>query len=209
MQCRICLGDEQPEAMLVPCRCRGTAAYVHDHCLRTYFTYYPDRICRVCHERMEHPWVDHERTRTCATLLLLWSAVLVALSAVPLGVKWITYSGLAALVLFHARRNHLTYESTILCLSASTILAFANPLYLTQMVLLTASLLVLATLCIFLPTELVFLAIVMMLALAYSVLLLLAVASRTDPAFTALAVMAMGVFWLLFLRPGRRNDLYR
>ena len=209
MECRICLSDEHPETMLVPCRCRGTSAYVHSQCLRTYFVYYPDRICRVCHERMEHPWVDRERTLTCAVLLLVWSALLVTLSAVPLAVKCLTYSILASLVLFHAHRKQLTYETTILCLASSTILACADPRYLTQMVLLTTALLVLATLCIFLPPELVFLMVVMFLALTYSLLLLLALASRTDPAFTALAVMAMGIFWLVFLRPGHRNALYR
>lgn len=202
------MSDEHPETMLVPCRCRGTAAYVHDRCLRTYFAYYPDRICRVCHERMEHPWVDRERTFVCALLLLLWSAILVALSVAPVGVKLLTYCIVAALVVFHAQRRQLTYETTLLCLAASALLAVADPQYLVQMVFLTAGLLALATLCLFIPVEMVFLVIVMTLAITYSILLMIALASKTDPAFTALAVVAMGAFWLVFLRPGNRNDLY-
>ena len=202
------MDDEHPETMLVPCRCRGTAAYVHDRCLRTYFSYYPDRICRVCHERMEHPWIDRERTFVCALLLLLWSAILVALSVAPLGVKVLTYSIVTGLVLVHVQRKQLTYEATLLCLAASALLACADPQYLVQTVFLTAALLMLASLCLFLPIETVFVAIVASLAITYSILLMLALATKTDPAFTGLALLALGIFWLVFLRPGRRNDLY-
>jgi hypothetical protein len=53
MSCRICLSDETPETFVSPCQCIGTAAFIHQECLNTYFTYYPDRICRVCMTQME------------------------------------------------------------------------------------------------------------------------------------------------------------
>ena len=201
MECRICFGDEHPETMLMPCRCRGTSAYVHDRCLRTYFSYYPDRICRVCHAPMGHPWIDTERNFICATTLLVWSAVLLALSTVPFAIKVLTYIALSCLILFHVRRKQLTYEATLTCLGISGLLFLSDPLYLPQTVMLSAGFLVLLTLCLFVPAEAVLLVLVFALALTYSVTLTFAVAIRTDPAFTGLFLLVMMVFWLVFLRP--------
>lgn len=208
MECRICLGDEHPETMLMPCRCRGTSAYVHDQCLRTYFSYYPDRVCRVCHEHMGHPWMDTERNFICATLLLVWAAVLLTLSTVPVAIKLLAFLGLSGLLAFHVRRKQLTYEATLACLAGSALLFLTDPDVLPQTVFLAAGLLMLLTLCVFVPVETVFLVLVFSLALTYTVLVTFAVAVKTDPAFTGLFLLLMVVFWLVFLRPGRRNDLY-
>lgn len=193
--------------MLVPCGCRGTSAYVHSHCLRTYFAYYPDRICRVCHERMGHPWVDAERNTLCAFVILVWAAILLALSTVPFLVKVITYVGITALVLFHARRKQLTYEVTAILLAMSVLLFVTEPQYLPQTVFLASGLLILLTLCLFMPVETVFLILVVCLAMTYSIFFLFMIAVRTDPAFTGLLLLAMAVFWLVFLRPRAANDL--
>lgn len=208
MECRVCLGDERPETMLIPCRCRGTAAHVHDHCLRTYFTYYPDRICRVCHESMKHPWVDRERTLLCALLLLVWSAILVALSTVSAPLKGVTYSSVVLLLVVYIRYRHLTYEPTLLCLAASALLAWSDPQYILQTVCLAVGVLILATLCVVLPPHTAFLILVIILAVTYSGLFLLAVAAKTDPAFAAMGLMVMGIGWLTCLRPAHRNELY-
>jgi len=205
MECRICFGGEHPETMLIPCRCRGTSAYVHDRCLRTYFSYFPDRICRVCHERMGHPWVDTERTIACATLLLLWAAVLLALSHVPMAVKILTYLGVSGLVVFHGQRKQLTYETTFGVLALSGLLFVTEPIYLPQTVFLSCGLMVILTLCLFVPIETVFLILVFLFALAYTVLLTFAVAMRTDPAFTGLFLLLMCIFWLAFVRPHPAN----
>lgn len=201
MECRICLGDEDPETMLIPCRCRGTSAYVHDRCLRTYFSYYPDRICRVCHGPMKHPLIDIERNYICAGTLLVWAAVLLALSSVWFLVKLITFGGLVGLIGLHVRRSPLTYEMTFVYLTVSGLLFLADPLLLPQTVLLAVGLLILLTLCLFAPVETVFFVLVVTLALSYSVLLTLAIAVRTDPAFTGLFLLMMSVFWRMFLRP--------
>ena len=208
MECRICFGTELPETMRMPCRCRGSSAYVHDHCLRTYISYFPDRICRVCHERMEHPWMDMERTLVCASILLVWAAILVALSQVPFSVKCLTYILLSGLIIFHAKKQQLTYEMTFAALALSGLLFMTEPQHLPQTVILSTGLLVLLTLCLFVPVETVFLVIVFSLALTYSVLLTFAVAMRTDPAFTGLFFLSLLAFWFVFLRPQRGNDLY-
>lgn len=208
MECRICFGDEHPETMLMPCRCRGSSAYVHDHCLRTYFSYYPDRVCRVCHERMGHPWMDTERNFVCATTLLVWAAVLLALSTVPVAIKILAYIALTTLLLFHVRRKQLTYETTLACLAVSGLLFLSDPVFLPQTIFLSCGLLMLLTLCLFVPVETVLLVLVFTLALTYSLVLTFAVAMRTDPAFTGLFLLMMVVFWLVFVRPRHTNELY-
>ena len=208
MECRICFGDEHPQTMLIPCRCRGSSAYVHDRCLRTYFSYYPDRLCRVCHERMGHPWLDTERNYTCATTLLVWAAVLLTLSAVHPILKVLAFIGFTMLVLVHVRRQQLTYELTFACLAVSGLLFMSDPVVLPQTIFLAAGLLMLLMLCIFVPVETVLLVLVVSLALTYSVLLTFSVAVRTDPAFAGLFLLLMIVFWMTFVRPQRANEVY-
>jgi hypothetical protein len=55
MTCRICLSDESPETFVSPCRCVGTSSYIHEECLTTYLSYYPDRVCRVCLTQIDNP----------------------------------------------------------------------------------------------------------------------------------------------------------
>ena len=188
--------------MLAPCRCRGTSAYVHDTCLRTYFSYYPDRLCRVCHERMEHPWMDTERNFLCATILLVWAAVLLTLSQVPLVLKILSFLGIVGLLLVHIRRRDLTYSTTGVLLAVSFLLVATEPQHLLATVFLAMGLLALATLCLFMPIETLFLVMVLALAMSYSVFVLCMVALRTDPAFTGLLLLVIAAFWLVFLRPG-------
>ena len=51
--CRICLEDDQPENMIYPCKCKGTAKYVHKHCLNEWRTTADNREnfhrCEMCH----------------------------------------------------------------------------------------------------------------------------------------------------------------
>ena len=101
MQCRICL--EEGGDLLVPCRCRGTASYIHRTCLDQYIQYYPDRICRVCHTR----FVYYESPRevflcwflmVCLTLPLFFSNARIF-------VKLLLFASTAVLSLFFLRRN--------------------------------------------------------------------------------------------------------
>ena len=201
MECRICLGGERTETMLVPCKCRGTAAYVHDTCLRTYFSYYPDRLCRVCRERMEHPWMDTERSILCAGIILLWAAGLLTLSQVPILVKGLSFLGLFSLLVLQVQRKQLTYVATLLLIAVSLLLVATDPRHLLTTVFLAMGLLTIATLCLFMPIETLFLVMVIGLAMSYTVFLLCMVALRTDPAFTSLLLVILAGVWLVVARP--------
>ena len=201
MECRICLGADHPETMLRPCRCRGSSAYIHEPCLRTYLQYYPDRICRVCHERMEHPWVDIEQNIICAIVVSVWSFILLELSTMPLPFKLLCLGSLLGLIVFHARKRQLSYGIVTICILTSGLLVIAEPNVILQTVVLVYALLLIAALCFFLSVDTVFLVLLLGFATMYSVLLTLAVAARSDPAFTSLFLLAMTTLWLALVRP--------
>lgn len=209
MECRFCLSDETPETLIAPCQCRGTLTYVHDSCLRTYFVYFPDRICRVCHERMEHPWIDLERNVICATITFLWIGILSALSSASLSVKVACVLGSSALLAYHVWTRRLSYEFVIVGVATSATLTFTDPAYLPQTVILVSAILLLVALCCVVPAEALLIIMVFGLAVLYSLLAILAVAIRTDPAFSGLFLLTLATFWFAIVRPGYRNDIYR
>ena len=53
--CRICLEEDYSENMIYPCKCKGTAKYVHKHCLNEWRTTSTNRDnfyrCEMCHYR--------------------------------------------------------------------------------------------------------------------------------------------------------------
>jgi hypothetical protein len=53
--CRICLDDDLADNMIYPCKCKGTAKYVHKHCLNEWRTTTTNREnfyrCEMCHYR--------------------------------------------------------------------------------------------------------------------------------------------------------------
>ncbi len=101
MQCRICL--EEGGDLLAPCRCRGTAAYIHRTCLDQYVQYYPDRICRVCHTR----FIYYESPREVFLCWFLMVAMTLPLffSTARIFVKLMLFLSTAVLSLHYLRRN--------------------------------------------------------------------------------------------------------
>lgn len=156
---------------------------------------------------MEHPWIDFERNVLCAATLLAWAMMLLVWSPMLLGVKLLCMTALVGLVVYHAQRKHLSYEVTFACLLASGILFLSDPMFLPQTVLLVYVLLIIASLCLFLSIETLFLFIVFALAITYSAFLTFAIAAKSDPAFTSLFLLALTSFWLVFLRPSGRNEV--
>jgi hypothetical protein len=156
---------------------------------------------------MGHPWIDTERNLICAALIGVWSVILLVLSTVPVTSKIVAAIGLTGMLIHHTRRKQLTYEMTIAILAVSGVLFLTEPQYLPQTVFLAAGLLVLLTLCLFMPVETVFLILIFCLAMTYSLLFLFMVALRTDPAFTGLLLLVTAIFWMVFLRPRAANEV--
>lgn len=113
MECRICLDDTEPETMICPCACRGTAAWIHRRCLVRFLVYFPDGRCHVCHEIMierKFPWYQY------------WGVIpfliAVYLSAIHIGFK-ILFLGLLLCVAYYMPVIHV-----FVSLGATAILAF-------------------------------------------------------------------------------------
>lgn len=151
--------------------------------------------------------MDTERNVRCAMLILVWAAILVSLSTVPLAVKIVSFGGIACLVAYQLRKRQLTYDTTFGILAASCLLFLTEPVYLPQTVVLASALLILLTMCLFVPIEIVFLVVVVALSLTYTILLVFTIALRTDPAYTGLFLVLMCIVWLAVARPRRANDV--
>jgi hypothetical protein len=150
---------------------------------------------------MSHPLVDLERNLLCAAILLAWAGILLSISAVSPFTKLACLIGLLCVLVHHVRRKQLSYTITIGAIAATAFLYLSDPLYLPQTLCLIGVALVLATLFLFVPIETMFVVMVVGLALAYTLLLTMAVALRTDTAFTSLFFLGMCTLWLLCIRP--------
>lgn len=149
--------------------------------------------------------MDLERNIVCSVILLVWSSVLLALSTMTIVSKCLCFATLAGLLMDHTRRKRLTYEIVVTYLLVSGLLVTADPTVLLPTVFLVYGILFLASLCLFLSVDLMFLVVVILLGAVYSLLLTIAIATRSDPAFTALFLLALASIWLGVLRPVARN----
>lgn len=138
-QCRICF--EEDNDLLQPCRCRGTAAYIHPACLTQYIHYYPDRVCRICRTQLSVP-LDPE------SLVLLWllGSGLTGLLFLS-NARVITKIGLVAYVgavsLYYARNGLLSRSAVgmaliLICMFVTGGDALAKGLILSTLMLLAA-----------------------------------------------------------------------
>lgn len=150
---------------------------------------------------MEHPRMDVEQNVICSSVICVWSLILLELSTMPFPYKLLCIAGLGGLILHHALRRQLSYGIVAVCVLSSALMVMTEPDVILQTVILVYALLGIGALCYFLSVDTLFLVLLIGLALVYSILLTLAVATRSDPAFTSLFLIAVTVFWLAFVRP--------
>lgn len=62
-QCRICLDVDNSKALISPCRCKGSAGFVHPACLDRWRSVRTSFRCEICHSPFEYP-------RNTTTLIL-------------------------------------------------------------------------------------------------------------------------------------------
>jgi len=112
MQCRYCFGEEDPETMLAPCRCRGTSQYAHEACLQRYLQYYPDRVCRVCNTPLEYERTL-DRLLPCLVVPILTSMLMS--SETPPATKFVLFLGLLGLSALFALTAVMTSGLLVAC----------------------------------------------------------------------------------------------
>lgn len=119
MTCRICLEDQTPETLVTPCRCSGTSAYIHIECLESYFTYYPDRICRVCRTEMEGL-----PSPVLSIVVFTLLGMTITYSAVPLMTKLGLSLALMTLTVFYSKKK--LFNDTVSSFLLAMFLTFAT-----------------------------------------------------------------------------------
>lgn len=101
MQCRICF--EEGGRLVSPCSCRGTAAYIHPHCLESYFYHYPDRVCRVCNETMKMYATGVQIIKLCSIFIFL--GFLISISSSNIYTKILFGISIASLFVYYICRE--------------------------------------------------------------------------------------------------------
>ena len=184
MQCRICFEDGDATTLVTPCRCRGSSAYIHETCLDQYIQYYPDRICRVCHEQFP-PSESPVDVILCWSLFLFLTAVLF-FSQAAVGLK-LFLLGTSALICIYLLHRHLLRSTPIVfvLIVALLILPGGHPLASSMWYTVIGLIVLIYTLARQLPA-IVLLGIVVTLMLAGYVVFLTMFAyhSLDSPAFT-------------------------
>lgn len=207
MQCRYCFGTEDGEPMVAPCLCRGTSQFTHESCLQRYFTYYPDRACRVCNARMEYVSTI-ERVLPCIFVPLLTSLVMISAISPPAKVMLVLGGlGLSALFAMHPifHKDLAIGSAVVGCL---LMMAHSN-VQVTLWVLWSFAILAWFRTVLQYITPIVFLVFMTCtLVVLYMTLFAMSIVQHLDALGTAIFTIQIFLYWqsMLHLRPGRRGN---
>lgn len=201
-QCRICL--DTGGNLVTPCRCRGTQAYIHSACLRTYFMHYPDGLCRVCQTPMKRINPDELHYGIAG---FLWILALSYSSTLPIDQRGV-YLILAA--------GCLTYYFAIqampillgLCAMGLSSAFLLLPYDIAFQLLAIASVAFLGTvLCLYVPVQLLLITMALVLSMLYSSMMVLFALARMTPLIASILSCCMIFIWYLAIRarPPQRN----
>lgn len=202
MQCRYCFGDEDVEQMVAPCLCQGTSQFVHESCLQRYFTYYPDRVCRVCNARMEYVSTT-DRLLPCLFIPLLTSLVM-ASSVSPAAKVMLLFGGLGLSAVFAIHpifHKDLAVGSIVM---GSLLMLSRSDLRLTLWLLGGFSIIAwFRTILRYIPVQVFLVFMTCTLVVLYITLFAMAVIHHLDALGTALFVVQVFLYWqsVLRLRP--------
>jgi hypothetical protein len=194
--------------MVSPCQCRGTSQYSHEHCLQRYFTYYPDRVCRVCSTRMEYV-STFERVLPCLFVPLLAGFIMTS-SSTPAAKFMLMMGllGLSCLFVMHVVFTKgvavasLLIGSLILCIHRDTQVTFWT-------VGMFGLLALVQTLLHFLDPALLLVMMTCIFTVGYMTFFVMAMIFHLDT--VAMSILAVEVFlvWYSFLKlrpaPGRNR----
>lgn len=199
MQCRYCFGIDDDEPMIAPCLCRGTSQFTHEACLQRYFTYFPDRVCRVCNAHMEYVSMS-DRVLPCLFIPLLTSLVMLTSASPPAKVMFLL-GGLGLSALFAA---HPIFQKDIAIGSilVGGILMIAHSDARLMMWLLGgfSVLMWMRTVFYYIPSHVVLLFLACSFVILYLALFTMVLVQQLDALGTAIFVMQVFLYWQSALR---------
>ena len=207
-QCRICLDTETPETMITPCMCRGTSAYIHEACFEQYLEYYPDRICRVCHYRVPGPEMTLFPTDTAVFLYMaVWMTTLLLLSPVAEHYKVMYFFMLIGVLIYCKLTDAFRGAFGIGITCISFLFTFLEPILAVQAIVFIGLLAIIGVLFLYISPEIMLLFVAIVLAGAYSIVIVSFFALKQDSYLTAFIVPIMLILWTCVIRA--RPPLHR
>lgn len=186
--------------MISPCMCRGTSAFIHEACLQRYFEFYPDGHCRVCTYQM-HPYATRQFIDAVIFgSMILWFCFLLLFSSVPEYFKFL-YLFLFTASLFLAKVTDSLRNVTCIGLMAlSSVFLVLSTSQSIQLILLLGIFGSIAVMCLYIPPEFMLFFMTIVLAGAYSTMILIFFMMNQDSYLVSFFVPTMILLWLCVIR---------
>ena len=196
MQCRICLETDQPETMMAPCACRGTAMYIHRRCLDEHTRYYPDRMCSVCKTYMKREFPTSE-VMSLMTMMVMFGAMAAVSTAHPL-TKTVGLLSLGIVTLGFSMRNCLTQDVITFAVGLCVICLFATALL--PAILLLVLFGCLYTLGRYIPPAYLFVLAAVALVGLYVAVFMASIIAYVDSYMTSIVFVTLSMAWYGWLK---------
>lgn len=195
-QCRICLDIDEPNTMISPCECRGSARFIHQQCLKEYLRHYPDGLCRVCRTSMISVY-EYEIILQIA--LFTWMAYLITGASVPLHTKGLYMAMLVPLFL----TRMFSYGVIVLTATISLALFVVEPSHMIHSIIFFCVIGVFMTISQYVPPQYILIAATIMLSALYACVLTIYIATTTDPFMLSYFGGFLSLLWVFFtnMRP--------
>jgi hypothetical protein len=177
-----------------PCRCSGTAGYIHPQCLEEYIHHYPDGKCRVCLSAMRY---TSKINYIALYVLLLVLSALVYLAKSPWILRMILFTSCAVTTtLFVAGPDTAFISCLLLILYASSAGTEYAPLLNTAVITFGG----IYTIAIFIPPQYLLAYVTIGICTLYMCLFSVVLATQLDVWTNALLINILGVSWVMWLR---------
>ena len=206
-QCRICLDTENPLDMVSPCRCRGSAEFIHRRCLEDHLRFYPDRYCTVCRTRMSYmDYID----LIMLGCIVITCAMFISASSLFLPVKFAIAGMLTTSLYIYNLQYLLTSDVSLLLLlflfgiGMSPTEMFGNALLCIAVVGLCF-----LTIVASIPPEFLFSFVMTLFIGLYAILFLLSIHSISDSYTVAIVFCILFLVWYGAMKFMRRIPVLR
>ena len=206
-QCRICLETENPLDMVSPCRCRGSAEFIHRRCLDDHLRFYPDRYCTVCRTRMDYmTYID----LIMIGCIVIMTAIYLSMSSLYLPIKFAIAGMLTTSLYIYNLQYLLTSDVSLLTLLFLLGIGMSP----TQMVGNAALCICVICLCLLtmvamIPPEFLFSFVMTLFIGLYAVLFLLSIHSISDSYTAAIVFCILFLTWYGVMKFTRRIPVLR
>ena len=199
-QCRICLDTEDPESMISPCMCSGKSAYIHQACLDRYLQYYPDGNCRVCNYSLCFP--NHPKLFDTIVFLVMvtWLTTLLFLSTIPGHFKILYMFMMISVLLFSQFTEKLRPVLCLAIMIVSSIFTILSPTNAVHFSLIFGLLSSIVVMFIYIPPEFMLLFVTILLAGAYSTIIVAFFSLNQDAYLTGFFVPLMILIWMCVIQ---------